>query len=130
MWKVWATILAVIRGWAVRCSRQTGVVVEPGDDFDIGAVGQADVGEVGLPGLVGLVGLEADVGRLGAFRRFRGDHPGSGQDPVDRRPGQGDSVGVLEVPADRFSSGIQPGTDEATTDAEHEVDGLGTGRVR
>ena len=44
-----------------------GVVVEPGEDFGVGAVGEAVVGEVGLPGLVGLFSLEADVGRTGSF---------------------------------------------------------------
>ena len=50
-----------------------GVVVEPGEDLDVGAVGEAVVGEVGLPGLVGLLGLEADVGRLRLLLRFGGD---------------------------------------------------------
>ena len=37
----------------------SGVIVEPVEDFDVGAVGQGPVGEVGLPGLVGLAGGEA-----------------------------------------------------------------------
>ena len=55
-----------------------GVVVEPGEDLDVDAVGESVVGEVGLPGFVGLVGFEADVGRLGSLRSVRGDEPGSG----------------------------------------------------
>ena len=42
-----------------------GVIVEPGQDLDVGDVGEAVVGEVGLPHLVGLLGFEADVGRPG-----------------------------------------------------------------
>ena len=44
-----------------------GVVVEPVEDFDVGAVGEPPVGEVGLPSFVGLFGGEADVGALGSF---------------------------------------------------------------
>ena len=43
------------------------MVVEPVEDFDLGAVGQGPVGEVGLPAFVGLVGGEAVVGAFGAF---------------------------------------------------------------
>ena len=44
-----------------------GVVVDPAEDFDVGAAGEAPVGEVGLPAFVGLFGGEADVGRFGPF---------------------------------------------------------------
>ncbi|MDZ4235168.1 MAG: hypothetical protein U1C73_15725, partial [Dietzia sp.] len=37
-----------------------GVVVEPGEELGVAAIGEAVVGEVGLPGLVGLLGLEPD----------------------------------------------------------------------
>jgi len=49
---------------AVRCAGQdvAGVVVEKGQDFGVGAVGEADVGEVGLPGLIRQGGLEPVVG--------------------------------------------------------------------
>ena len=33
-----------------------GVVVEPGEDLDVGAVGEVVVGEVGLPRFIGLRG--------------------------------------------------------------------------
>ena len=42
-----------------------GVVVEPVQDLDVGAIGEAPVGEVRLPGLVGLGGFEPDVGGAG-----------------------------------------------------------------
>ena len=38
-----------------------GVVVEPGEDLGVGAVGESPVGEIGLPGFVWLFGLEPDV---------------------------------------------------------------------
>jgi hypothetical protein len=44
-----------------------GVVVEPVEDLDIGAVGESPVGEVGLPALVWLGGLETPVGGSRAF---------------------------------------------------------------
>jgi hypothetical protein len=64
-----------------------GVVVEPGDDLDVGAgpavgVGEPVVGEVGLPGLVGLLGLEAECRRT--WVAWTG--PGS---PARREPGSG-----------------------------------------
>ena len=42
------TIGPVTRRWAVTEQRVAGVVVEPGEDLDVGAVGEAVVGEVGL----------------------------------------------------------------------------------
>lgn len=39
-----------------------GLVVQPGEDLDIGAISQPVVGEVRLPGLVRQLGLEPDVG--------------------------------------------------------------------
>ena len=52
---------------------ESGVVIEPGDDLGLAAIGQAPVREVGLPHLVGLCGLEALPGRSGAFLGLRGD---------------------------------------------------------
>ena len=87
------------------------VVIEPGDDLRVGAVGQADVGEVGLPALVRLLGLEADVRALRLLLRGR-DHPAvPGQDPRDRRPGHRGAVPV-QVPADRLGPASCP---EATS---------------
>jgi hypothetical protein len=53
------------------------VVVDPAEDLDVDAVGEAPVGEVGLPGLVGLLGLEADVGRAGLLAGFGHDEIGA-----------------------------------------------------
>jgi hypothetical protein len=58
------------------------VVVEPGEDLDVGAVGEAVVGEVGLPGLVGLFGLESDVGGFRLLSRFVDNEVGAFDDPV------------------------------------------------
>lgn len=60
-----------------------GVVVEPVEDLDIGAVGQPPVGEVGLPALVGLGGFELSVGGAGSFPRFGDDQAGLVEDPAD-----------------------------------------------
>ena len=60
-----------------------GVVIEPGDDFCVGAGGQAVVGDVGLPELVGLVGFEAVPGGAGFLVGFGSDLLVAGQDPVD-----------------------------------------------
>ena len=43
---------------------EPGVVVQPVEDLDVGAVGERPVGEVGLPGFIGLVGFESEVGGL------------------------------------------------------------------
>ena len=89
------------------------MVVEPAEDFGVGAVSEAVVGEVGLPGLVGEVGFEADVGRFGAFGRFGGDELGAAHDPVDRCSGEFDVVVLLEVPGDGVGPGIETGGGEA-----------------
>jgi hypothetical protein len=61
----------------------TGVVVNPVENLDMGAVVQPPMGEVGLPTFVGLFGGEPDVGRLGPFLRRRCDLVGRTQVPVD-----------------------------------------------
>ena len=65
--------------------QETGAVVEPGEDLDIGPVGEAVVGEVGLPGLVRLCGFEPDVAAAGPLLRLRGDQAGGGELAADRR---------------------------------------------
>jgi len=102
-----------------------GVVVEPGEDLDVLAVGEAVVGEVGLPGFVGLFGLEADVGGLRFLLRLRDDKVVSAQDPVDRRSGDGDVVVVLEVPADRVGAGIEALGAESPAKSDNQLDGGG-----
>ena len=97
----------------VRGDRQgiAGAVIEPGQDLAVRAegvvgVGEPIVGEVRLPALVGLVGFEPDVGALRALVRGGCDHTGPEQDPVDRRPRQGDPVMMGQVPADRVRPSI------------------------
>ena len=60
-----------------------GMVVEEGQDLDVGAACQPVVGEVGLPHLVGQVGLKPDVGGLGALGRLGGDQSCPCQVPAD-----------------------------------------------
>jgi hypothetical protein len=88
------------------------VVVEPGDDLDVGAgvpvqSGEAVVREVGLPGLVGLGGGEADVGASRALLRLGLDGTLTRQDPVDRRPRDRRVVVMGQVPADGLGASVQ-----------------------
>ena len=87
--------------------RVAGVVVEPGDDLGVGAVGEAPVGEVGLPGFVGELGLEADVGRAGSLLGFGCDEPGGEEVAADRGDGHGELVVGREVPRDRVGPGVE-----------------------
>ena len=52
------------------------MIIKPGQDFGVVAVGESPVGHVGLPHLVGEVGLKPDVGALGAFFRLWCDESG------------------------------------------------------
>ncbi len=61
------------------------MVVEPVQDFDVGAVGVVPVGEVGLPGFVGLGGFEADVGGFWSFAGSGGDQASPGEGSVNCR---------------------------------------------
>jgi len=87
--------------------RVAGVVIEPGQDLGVGAVGEPVVGEVGLPALVRLFGGEADVGGAGAFARLRGHQPGATEVATDGRRRHGDLVVLGQVTADGVRSGIQ-----------------------
>lgn len=51
------------------------MIVEPGKDLGVGAVGESVVGEIRLPGLVGLVGLESNAGGFRAFGRLADAEP-------------------------------------------------------
>jgi hypothetical protein len=84
------------------------MVVEPGQDLAVGAVGDRVVGEVGLPHLVGLVGLEPRTRRPGSFRRLGCDQPGLDQLTADRRGRGKDPVLGLQMPADGVRAGLQP----------------------
>lgn len=48
-----------------------GVVIEPGQDFLVGAIGETDVGHVCLPGVVREVGFEPGERGLWAFPGVR-----------------------------------------------------------
>ncbi len=93
----------------------TGVVVEPGQDLDLGAVGEGPVGEVGLPALVGQVGFEVEVGGLWPFLRLGLDEAGAFQSAPDRRCGDRDVVMVLQVPGDGVGAGVEPFRSEPVT---------------
>jgi len=84
-----------------------GVIVEPVEDLDVGAVAKAPVGEVGLPALVGLGGEEALVGGPGSFPGFGGDQPGGVQDPADGRGRRWSVAVLLEVPGQGHRAGVQ-----------------------
>jgi hypothetical protein len=73
-----------------------GVVVEPGDDLDVGAGGEAVVDEVGLPALVGLR-LRRVCRAPSVISPSRGDESVTDQDPAD---GEAELVVVEQVPAD------------------------------
>lgn len=68
-------------GVAGQVGEVAGVVVEPGDDLDLAAVGESPVGGVGLPDLVGSLGREPVPGRPGPLLRLRGDRVRGVQDP-------------------------------------------------
>lgn len=88
------------------------MVVEPGDDFDVGAIGEAPVGEVGLPGFIRQRGLESFVGRAGAFSWLGRDAFRRDEFPADRCDRNRESVMCLEVPGDGFGPGIESCKDE------------------
>lgn len=66
-------------------SRDSGVIIEPGQDLGVRAGGQRVMGEVRLPALVRQLGLEPDAGGSRALAGLGGDQPGPGQVPADRR---------------------------------------------
>jgi hypothetical protein len=84
-----------------------GVVIEPGQDLGVRAVGERVVGEVGLPALVRHVCLEPDVGRLRPLGRAGGDQSGPAQVPADGRSRHVELVVVLQVPGDGLRPGVQ-----------------------
>jgi len=100
-----------------------GVVVDPAEDFGVGAAGDAPVGEVGLPAFVGLFGGEADVGGLGAFLRLGVDQAGGVQVAADRGDGDGEPVVVLQVPGDGVGSGVEAFAGELSAQRHDQVDG-------
>ncbi len=99
-----------------------GVVIEPGEDLGVAAIGEGPLGEVGLPGFVGLLGLEADVGRLGSLRRGRCDQVGAADGAVDRGSRHRYPVVVLEVPADRVRARVESLGDKFAAEFEDQLD--------
>ena len=87
--------------------REAGAVVEPAQNFDVGAGGQSPVGEVSLPAFVGLGGGEANIGRLGTFLRGGFDQAGAVEVAADGGGRDTELVVVLEVPGDGVWSGVE-----------------------
>ncbi len=106
------------------------MVIEPGEDFDVGAAGEAVVCEVGLPGFVGLFCLEPDVGGAGFLFRFGGDDACVAEVAVDGGGGDPDVVVVFEVPGDGVAAGVVAVGGEFVAEADDEADGVGRGGVR
>lgn len=101
-----------------------GVVVEEGEDLDVGAIGETPVGHVGLPGLVRLVGLEADVAALRSLLRLLGDDAGGAEPSPDRRGRHLHVVVVLEVPRDGVGTRVQALGEQLLALGEDQLDGL------
>lgn len=103
------------------------MVVEPVEDFGVGAVGQGPVREVRLPAFVGLFGGESGVGAFGAFAWLWGDQAVVVQDGPDRGGGghgqalsgevglEGDRAGV-EALGGEFFAEVHDGADDVVGD--------------
>jgi hypothetical protein len=100
----------------------SGVVVEPGEDLDVGAISEAVVGEIGLPGFVGLFGLEADVGGLRFLLWLSDDEIVAAHDPVCGGSREPDVMVLFEVPDGRVGAGIESGGSKLVADAQHKFD--------
>ncbi len=107
-----------------------GVVVEPVQDLDVGAVGEAPVGEVGLPGLVGLRGFEPEVGRPGSLPWFRDDQAGGVQDASDRGGRRCRQVLLLQVPGQGDRACVQPRGGQLDSKLHDPLGNLGRHSVR
>lgn len=107
-----------------------GVVVEPGQDLDVGRVLKAPVAEVRLPHLVGLGHLKARVGASGALAWLRGDQSGVREDPADRRWRPRLVALALQVPGDRHRPGVQPVGGQLHAQLDHARANLVAGRRR
>jgi hypothetical protein len=103
--------------------RVAGVVVEPGQDFGVGRVGEPPVGEVGLPAFVGLVGSQTDVGGLGTFRRCWGDQSGCGEVAADRGDRHLQLVVMFQMPGDGVGSGVEARGAQLVAELDDQIDG-------
>ncbi len=81
--------LAGHRARGARQEHHARMVVEPGDDLRVRAVGQRPVREVRLPRLVGQLGLEPDVRAARPFPGLGLDQTHVLEDAVDRGDGRG-----------------------------------------
>ena len=100
-----------------------GVVVEPGDDLDIDAGGEAVVGEVGLPGFIRLFGFETDVGGLRLLLWFGSDLVCAAHDSVDRRSRDRDLMVMFEVPDNRVGASIEALAGEFGSEPQDQFNG-------
>lgn len=110
--------------------QEPGVVVEPVEDLDVGAVGQVPVGEVGLPALVGLCGFEASVGGPGSLPWFGHDRAGVMEDSADGGCG-GRGVSALgQVPHDGDRAGVEAVVGQLQPQLDDQIAHLVAGRAR
>ncbi len=116
----------------VRRHRQgvAGVVVQPGQDLGVTAVGEPVVREVGLPGLIRQLGLEADVGRAGTLVRLGHHQAAASEVAADRGPRHRPPMMVSEVPGDRVRAGVQSLLGQFLAQPDDQLDGAGVDRVR
>jgi hypothetical protein len=100
-----------------------GVVVEPVQNFDVGALGQPPVGEVGLPAFIGLFGGKADEGGLGSALGCGGDEAGGGQLAADARRRHHQPVVELQVPGDGVGTVVESFAGQLPAQADDQIDG-------
>lgn len=106
------------------------MVIEPGEDFDVGSAGESMVCEIGLPGFVWLFCLESDVGGAGFLSGLVIDKFRGAEVPVDCGGGDPDFVVVFEVPGDRVAAGVVAVVGQFVAEANDEADRVGLGAVR
>lgn len=106
------------------------MIIEPGEDFDVGAAGEAVVCEICLPGFVWLFCLEPDVGGTGFLFWLVVDEFRGAEVAVDCGGGDADVVVVLEVPGDRVAACIVAVVGESVAELDDAPDGVGVGGGR
>lgn len=100
---------------------EAGAVIQPGQDLNVAAVFEGEVGEVGLPALIRQVCLEAGVGGLRSFLRFGGDEVCAVQGAPDRGGRDGDAVVVVKVPGEGVGAGVQAAGGELVAQPDDEI---------
>lgn len=91
----------------MRVQEEAGVVVEPGDDQCVRAVGDRPVREVRLPRLVRQHGLEPRVAGFRPLLRLGTDQSGVREDPVDRGVGGRRGALAFQACGDGLRAGVQ-----------------------